>query len=679
VRGIKLLILFLIPLMMTAQDSDMSGLSNQMIKKYYKSALRSGDEYSQIDYLSELINRKPDDVKWRFALARAYDEARDYQKALDNYSKAYYADKTSYSVALFHMGRIMKTRRQYDFASLYFKKFIDEYSGKNDGRYYKKLVKNEIAGCDFAKYGDTLGITTEVTHLAGGINWANIEFSPVIIDSNKFWYVCLPSDEVLFHGGDPEHDTIPKRRIHEALKGKRGGWYSHGEADLSVNMDDENIGSFALSPDGLRMYFTRCKPNWKYQMQCKLFVMKKDESGNWGSPEELPGEINHKGSTSTQPAVGSSSKPDRDILYFVSNRSGGKGGLDIWYTRYRISKDRYEKPRNCGTKINTVTDDITPRFDEYTHRLYFSSQGWPSVGGYDVHYATGERSKWMSKAKNAGLHINSPLDDLYYTVFDDRDLALVVSNRDESIALKHAHCCDDLFMLKVTDRIRLTEKGLVINEETNKPEKDVRVSLIILDKENGEEFVAARTRTDDQGRFELDLDPDMEYRIRIKKDQFFADEYERSTMGKKDNETNEVRMTIKPVTNDEISIPNIYYEFNSAELTVDAKTAIDTSILRILTENPEIIVELGSHTDSKGSHAYNEHLSQQRAESVVSYLRSKGVKSQRLSAKGYGENQPVAPNENADGSDNPEGRAKNRRTTFRVIGELPVDIIYEDD
>ena len=122
-------------------------------------------------------------------------------------------------------------------------------------------------------------------------------------------------------------------------------------------------------------------------------------------------------------------------------------------------------------------------------------------------------------------------------------------------------------------------------------------------------------------------------------------------------------------------------EFDKANILESSKLALDTTVLRLMLDNPQIIIEIMSHTDSKGNDQYNMKLSQRRAESVVTYLISKGVKVQRLSAKGYGESKPVAPNENPDGSDNPDGRTLNRRTDFKIIGHLDIEVIndYDDE
>ena len=132
-----------------------------------------------------------------------------------------------------------------------------------------------------------------------------------------------------------------------------------------------------------------------------------------------------------------------------------------------------------------------------------------------------------------------------------------------------------------------------------------------------------------------------------------------------------------PIPDRAIVIKNIYYEFDKSNLTPEAKITLDTTLVGLLAENPALIVEISSHTDSKGSDSYNNRLSQNRAESVVKHLSENGIDARRLRAKGYGESQPIAPNENPDGTDNPDGRQLNRRTEFKVVGELDLEIDYE--
>ncbi len=662
-----------------AQETAISDLKNSQLKQYFKSALRANDYYTQIDYLKELVKRDDEKLKYHFRLARAYDQSRDFQNALTEYSKAYYGDQDKYAVCLFHMARIMKTREQYKFAKLYLDKFEKENIGKNDGDKYKKLVKAELAGIEMATKADENDLETAETHLENEINHANIEFSPFIIDSNNFWFVAFISDSVVFKVDNEEPGAIPKRKVYQAQKSE-GEWKLKGEADIAINaLNDKSIGSFSQSEDGNRIYFTSCKPNWKNQIRCKLFMLRKDDAGTWSEPLELHEEINSNKYTNTHPSVGKSAKPDREIIYFVSDRPGGKGGLDIWYTRYRISKKRFDKPQNCGTKVNTMGEEMTPSFDNKSYKLYFSSTGWPSYGGLDVQYATGEGSRWNGKAKNAGIEVNSPVDDMYYQIFPNRKDAIVVSNREGSISLKHPHCCDDLFLLEWKNLIRHELTGTITNEETNKPEPGVEVRLIIKNDEENTEYLADKVITDENGNYKILLEENTDYRLVYHKEKFFNNADSTTTVNIKEPYNIEKNQTLKPIPDVEIVIPNILYAFDDTSLNAAAMQTLDTSIYLLLIENPSLIIEIGSHTDNKGSDDYNLSLSQRRAESVINYLQKKGIDKKRIQAKGYGETKPVAANMNTDGTDNPAGRAKNRRTSFRVVGQIDISLTYDDD
>ncbi len=135
---------------------------------------------------------------------------------------------------------------------------------------------------------------------------------------------------------------------------------------------------------------------------------------------------------------------------------------------------------------------------------------------------------------------------------------------------------------------------------------------------------------------------------------------------------------VEKIPTGRVVLKNIYYDFDSPDLTDIAMNSIDTTLLVLLQDNPDIIVLIASHTDSKGDDAYNVRLSQKRAESVVQYLIKKGIKIERLQAKGYGETIPIAANTNEDGSDSPEGRQRNRRTEFKILGKLDQELFYDD-
>jgi OmpA-OmpF porin, OOP family len=323
---------------------------------------------------------------------------------------------------------------------------------------------------------------------------------------------------------------------------------------------------------------------------------------------------------------------------------------------------------------------MTPYFDNETRTLFFSSKGHPGLGGFDVYKAIGDGKKWMS-AENVGVPINSGADDLYFTISKNREEGFLVSNRKGGNALKNETCCDDIYSYKYTQYIHVSIKGVVYTpiDGSRKNLDNAKMELYSKDKLTGEKFLIKSLDSDKDGNYDIKLEAGYDYQIMVSKDGYLSNSYDFSTRDIVTSQILEKDIPLEAIPKEPIRIPNVQYEFDKSEILSASKIALDTTILRLMVDNPQIIVEIASHTDSKGNDQYNMKLSQKRAESVVSYLVSKGIKSERLKAKGYGESKPVAPNENPDGSDNPEGRAINRRTDFKIIGKLDIEVINEYD
>ncbi|HVE62150.1 MAG TPA: OmpA family protein, partial [Chitinophagaceae bacterium] len=205
------------------------------------------------------------------------------------------------------------------------------------------------------------------------------------------------------------------------------------------------------------------------------------------------------------------------------------------------------------------------------------------------------------------------------------------------------------------------------------------VSVYATDNENNEVLVKTDS-TDSEGKYFIKLQQGNNYHIVFNKPGYFNRKLNFSTKAVTNSDTLHRSVSIRQIPRQPIIVKNIYYPFDKSYLTDTAKLVVDTTIYPILLENQEIVVEISSHTDSKGADTYNEKLSQERAQSVVNHLISKGIDKDRLVAKGYGESKPLAANEHHDGSDNPEGRQMNRRTEFKVIGIMKkyTDVIYEE-
>jgi hypothetical protein len=202
---------------------------------------------------------------------------------------------------------------------------------------------------------------------------------------------------------------------------------------------------------------------------CKIY-MSKNSFGVWQAPEELPEIVNGKGFSNIQVAVGNESKKNDEVLYFVSNRPGGQGGLDIWFTIFMPKKNEWREPKNCGNKMNTAGDEMSPYYDVVSRTMYYSSTGHAGLGEFDIFKTNGELGKW-TPAENMGYPINSPYDDyyLYLLLMQNQEFRLK-SSRWRLVA-GHETCCDDLYEVIFENVFEIPVTGRVFEVEDKEIKK----------------------------------------------------------------------------------------------------------------------------------------------------------------------------------------------------------------
>ncbi len=675
----------------------------QLLRKA-KIAEKSGDIFTAIDLYELYDQMNPDNPKVLSALGRLYLREKRYSKAKEFLLKSYEIDPKNNLLDLYHLATVLQTLGEYDEAKAFYKKFISEAKPNKDLKEHSKLAKNQLDDLENIQELINNPLNVIITLLDTTVNKPHIEFSPIPYEDDKLIFGSLPENEVKYY--NPDEDKLPVRKFYIAQRKANNKWKNLGEFDSVINGEDVNTGNGAFSYDKQRFYFTRCEKDFKNNIVCKIFVSNLVDN-LWSEPEVLPEIINLPGYTSTMPAVGLS-RLNTDMLYFVSNRPEGKGGMDIWFSYFDKKKNEWKEPKNCGKKINTVLDEITPYYNVETRKLYFSSNGHPGLGGFDIFRAEGEGNSF-DVVQNIGAPINSSFDDLYYILTDDRQRAYFTSNRSGGYSLRHENCCDDIYEVIFKDYINIAvtgrvfgitdtaffnaikdqyRKDMTLNVDLNNNSDDVEllynypVTLYKIDLKTGKELFIKTDYTTPGYYFFNNLEQGFDYFISVKDLNKKEKKLQFTTKNIFKSDTLHLdAIIISTFPKESFVVQNIYYEFAKADLTPEAKTTIDNTIYRILIANPSIIVEISSHTDSIDTEERNLILSQKRAQSVVDYLIKKGINPERLVPKGYGESFPIAPNSNPDGTDNPEGRAKNRRTEFKVIGILDddVEIIYEDD
>jgi OmpA-OmpF porin, OOP family len=638
---------------------------------------RMGDVYNAIEFYSRYLSFKTKDIKLSYRLANLYFDTRNYLKANQYYDSVIKINKFKYILAYYRKGLVCMNLEKYDKAKESFTKFKSFYRKKKDRNFYRRLATVYIANAEWAKDNKNFDGNIVVEHQGNKLNNPDIDFAPFPVD-----------DKTILYGSVKTESSDPVRQIYKAEK-IDGTWKSSGLLEGEINNPEFNTGNAVLSADGKSLFFTRTRKNWQNQTVSEIFVSHPD-GDKWQIPEKLPSPVNLENYSSTQPALGRSMKTGNHILYFVSNRPGGKGGTDIWVTEYDNKKGIYKKPVDIINKVNSNGDECCPFYDISTQTLYFSSKGRKNgLGGYDIYKSMGSTRLW-TEATPLPRPVNSSFDDYYFSLQKNNKEGFLSSNRTGSMSLDNGSCCDDIFSFRTTECVSIHSWGTVRNSvnydfydalnekyhlrlkypENNSTISDVPVELYLSQEKEKDEILISKTSTDKNGNYTFELVRDKQYKVLVKNYGYFEKSEPVNTFNKYCYDTINIGTTLINYLPRVTIQVNIYYEFDKYRLTEAAKKTIDTMVMPLFDLFPTGIIEIGSHTDNLGTDQYNINLSQNRSESVVSYIISKGISPERLVAKGYGMRVPIAPNTNIDGSDNPDGRQLNRRTEFKIVGQL---------
>ena len=394
---------------------------------------------------------------------------------------------------------------------------------------------------------------------------------------------------------------------------EKGAWLAPVELEDEVNTEyDEGTPSF--SPDGNTMYYTYCAQDPEGPRTAEIYISTRS-SAKWG-----------KGTRATivkdsVTALGHPSiSPDGKYLYFVSDAVGGFGGKDIF--RARVAGNDFGPMENLGEEINTPGDEMFPYVrDSVT--LYFASNGHPGMGGLDLFKATQDSTgKW--KVENLGAPINSMADDFGITFAGKEERGFFCSNRNDARGYDHIYSFERPTITIFIDGI--------VNDVDEYPIEDATVRIV------GKDGLNVKVPVKKDGTYRVELERDIRYVMMASARGYLNQNYELHTGPEEKNETYIVDFFLSPISKP-VVIDNIFYDFDKATLRPESKKALD-EMIKMLNDNPNVTIELGAHTDRKGTDQYNERLAQRRAQSVVDYLIAGGIEAARLEAKGYGESVP---------------------------------------
>jgi outer membrane protein OmpA-like peptidoglycan-associated protein len=421
-------------------------------------------------------------------------------------------------------------------------------------------------------------------------------------------------------------------------------------------------GPASFSEDFNTVYFTRVTrkageldSTRYYTNKLKIYSSKKEDENSWSDPE--PFYLNSDDYSVGHPAL----TEDGKTLYFVSDMPGGFGGTDIY--RVEQTDEGWGPAENLGETINTFGNEMFP----YLHEdkvLYFSSNGLPGLGSLDVFKSNIDDDGTFSKPENLKAPVNSPADDFGIVINPNGKEGMISSNRAGGVGE------DDIYL--ITIRERLPDSVLIAGYVKDKESLEVlsNSTVFVFNPHNNEVLVL---KTDGQGYYEMWAKPGTSYSIKGMKNGFSSDCLNLAIDPKtKIKEIDNRDLLLGKYQVDQVfRLENIYYDFDKWNIRPDAAAELD-KVVTFLNDNPDITVELGSHTDSRGSFKYNERLSDRRATSAVEYIISKGVSDKRITAKGYGEKQLV--NRCSDGVECTEAEHQdNRRTEIKITGIIEPD------
>lgn len=475
------------------------------------------------------------------------------------------------------------------------------------------LAINCAEGCRTAQEIRARG-SRYVVKQAKLFNSRRADFCPMYLgaDCDQIYYTSTTEKAT----GDKKSEITGMKNadVFFSKKNEKGEWERPEpvEGELNTEFDE---GIVAFSPDAQTMYLTKARRELNAPTSVEIYTSTRSDA-KWSAPVKF--EITADTlSTFGHPAV----SPDGEYLYFVSDMPGGYGGKDIW----RISlKERQGSLVNLGPDINTEGNDDFP-YVRSDGSLYFSSDGHPGMGGLDIFRATaiGDPADLRWKVENMGFPINSAGDDFGITFGKGED-GFFSSNRGDARGYDHIYSFE-------YDPVRITIEGLVMDKD-EEPVKNAIIRIVGNDGSNQKEVAR------DDGSFSFALQRGVKYVMLAGAKGYLNQKQEFASDSTMEDANYWVEFILPSISKPSV-VENIFYDYDKADLRSESKTALN-ELIAVLHDNPNVTIEMASHTDRWGSDAYNINLSERRAKSVVDYLVENGISRDRLQPHGYGKSRP---------------------------------------
>ena len=627
------------------------------------------------------LEENPNNIKANFMVGVIYVETIHKPRGLKYFLKAYEIDplfdpstlSDDYKTSLFYyIGSSYHFSHDFNNAIQYYKR----YKGKLDTDFTSKKISNDIYKeevayierklfeCENGKEFIANPVDVEIENLGEQINSPFGDYAPVVSADEQVLVFTSRRP-----GGTTNDVDIDNKFFEDVYISHKEGdvWGAAVNIGAPINTDLHDATS-SLSPEGDVLYVYNNDKGGSLNSS----TFEEEANGKWGELKLIP-QLKSKSSQETHVTV----TADGNKMLFVSNRSGGYGMTDIWMVE-KDDNGKWKEPKNLGETINTEYEERGPFILADGSAMYFSSEGHKGMGGHDIFKSEWdeEKEEW-SEPVNIGYPINTADDDVYISFTGDGKRAYYASVKDEGIG------GDDIYVIYLPEEIEeiidtpaidtpivvakkspkmlpVTLTGTVTDAATGEP---LITELEIRNTSDNSVVTVIQTNKDGKYSYTFTNSKELIYQLNAQK-QGYIYANASTTIPKMDTLAQEVEQNLalqKAIVGKKVIIRNIYFHFDKYSLKSESFAELD-KIEKLLRENPSMKLEIAGHTDKIGTNAYNKVLSNRRANAVVKFLVNKGISSDRLIAKGYGEEQPLVSND-----DEEDGREINRRTEFTIL------------
>jgi outer membrane protein OmpA-like peptidoglycan-associated protein/Tol biopolymer transport system component len=613
----------------------------------------------------------PKNAKLNYALGfiRFFD-APASKEALAYFSDAYRLDPEVEQDLPYWLGWCYHLNVNWDEAIRYYTIYLGRLNLKPKGVAVEiEDVTKKIAECTNGKKLAAKPERVFVDNLGPAINSQYPDYGPSITADEETVIFTARRDNST--GGLKDGDGGFMEDIYISTKAN-GKWQPSKLLSKNVNTENHDA-SAGLSPDGSKLFV------YRHNGKDGGDVYESTLFGNdWEQPEHMNRNINTKFHESNV-----SLTFDGKRIYFISDKSGGVGERDIYYSDMDI-KGEWGMAKNCGPEVNTKYSEEGVFMHPDGKTMYFSSQGHDNIGGYDIFKCTMENGKW-GKPVNLGYPINGPDDDVFFVVSGSGNRAYFASSKQGGYGSEDIYKITFLGpekepLLSTEDQLLAMVANPISNLKTEaaveiKSAKLTILKGVVTDAKTGAVLEAAIDLVDNDknevlatfksnsatGKYLVTLPSGKNYGIAVKRDGYLFHSENFNLPDNADFQEFNKDVALKKIeVGSTIVLRNIFFDFDKATIRPESANELDR-LIKLLNDNPTVKIELGSHTDSKGSDDYNMKLSDSRSKSVVEYLISHGISAGRLVAKGYGETKPI------DTNDTDAGRQNNRRSEFKIL------------